>query len=81
VSPKPQDNATARLGKAPRVLPLPRTCFTLWAKEDLTHDRAGAGGGEELGGLRGMSLYLQRVALQGYRAVVEQLVGAKGVTA
>src|SRR5262249_52656851 len=50
VSPKPQDNATARLGKAPRVLPLPRTCLTLWAKEDLTHDRAHAGGGKELGG-------------------------------
>ncbi len=35
-----------------------------------------AGGGEELGGMRGMSLYLQRVALQGHRALIEQLVGA-----
>jgi oxepin-CoA hydrolase/3-oxo-5,6-dehydrosuberyl-CoA semialdehyde dehydrogenase len=29
-----------------------------------------AGGGEELGGLRGLSLYLQRVALQGFKSVV-----------
>jgi 3,4-dehydroadipyl-CoA semialdehyde dehydrogenase len=35
-----------------------------------------AGGGEELGGLRGMSLYLQRVAIQGHRALVEQMFGA-----
>ena len=34
-----------------------------------------AGGGEELGGTRGMSLYLQRVAIQGYRALVEQMFG------
>jgi oxepin-CoA hydrolase/3-oxo-5,6-dehydrosuberyl-CoA semialdehyde dehydrogenase len=32
-----------------------------------------AGGGEELGGLRGLRLYQQRVALQGDRAVVERL--------
>jgi oxepin-CoA hydrolase/3-oxo-5,6-dehydrosuberyl-CoA semialdehyde dehydrogenase len=31
-----------------------------------------AGGGEELGGLRGLAPYLQRVALQGDRAVVER---------
>ncbi len=36
-----------------------------------------AGGGEELGGMRGMALYLQRVALQGYRAVVEQIASGK----
>ncbi|HLL55724.1 MAG TPA: 3,4-dehydroadipyl-CoA semialdehyde dehydrogenase [Myxococcaceae bacterium] len=35
-----------------------------------------AGGGEELGGMRGMSLYLQRTALQGHRALIEQLFGA-----
>ncbi len=34
-----------------------------------------AGGGEELGGTRGMSLYLQRVAIQGHRALIEQLFG------
>ena len=33
----------------------------------------GAGGGEELGGARGLSLYLQRVALQGPRPLLEQL--------
>lgn len=32
-----------------------------------------AGGGEELGGLRGLSLYQQRVALEGDRALVEKL--------
>ncbi|MFZ5469161.1 MAG: 3,4-dehydroadipyl-CoA semialdehyde dehydrogenase [Myxococcota bacterium] len=36
-----------------------------------------AGGGEELGGTRGMGLYLQRVALQGHRALVELLAGGK----
>jgi oxepin-CoA hydrolase/3-oxo-5,6-dehydrosuberyl-CoA semialdehyde dehydrogenase len=35
-----------------------------------------AGGGEELGGLRGLAPYLQRVALQGHRTVVEPLAGA-----
>jgi len=35
-----------------------------------------AGGGEELGALRGLSLYLQRVALQGYKGVVEGSFGA-----
>ena len=29
-----------------------------------------AGGGEELGGLRGLSFYLQRVALQGFKGVI-----------
>ena len=33
-----------------------------------------AGGGEELGGLRGLAPYLQRVALQGHRAVVDALL-------
>jgi 3,4-dehydroadipyl-CoA semialdehyde dehydrogenase len=35
-----------------------------------------AGGGEELGGLVGVRLYLQRMALQGSRALVDGLVGA-----
>ena len=34
-----------------------------------------AGGGEELGGLRGLSLYMQRVALQGYKGLVENAFG------
>jgi oxepin-CoA hydrolase/3-oxo-5,6-dehydrosuberyl-CoA semialdehyde dehydrogenase len=36
-----------------------------------------AGGGEELGARRGMSLYMQRVALQGDRALVEMIVGKR----
>lgn len=32
-----------------------------------------AGGGEELGGLRGMGLYLQRTALQGYGPLIEHV--------
>jgi oxepin-CoA hydrolase/3-oxo-5,6-dehydrosuberyl-CoA semialdehyde dehydrogenase len=34
-----------------------------------------AGGGEELGGLRALSLYMQRVALQGGRRMVQTLAG------
>jgi oxepin-CoA hydrolase/3-oxo-5,6-dehydrosuberyl-CoA semialdehyde dehydrogenase len=34
-----------------------------------------AGCGEELGGLRGLSLYMQRVALQGSRAMIDRLIG------
>ncbi len=34
-----------------------------------------AGGGEELGGLVGLKLYLQRVAIQGSRALVDGLAG------
>ncbi len=33
-----------------------------------------AGGGEELGGVRGMQLYMQRVALQGNRSTLEALL-------
>lgn len=41
----------------------------------LVHGGPGrAGGGEELGGLRGMGLYLQRTALQGYKPLLEKLV-------
>jgi oxepin-CoA hydrolase/3-oxo-5,6-dehydrosuberyl-CoA semialdehyde dehydrogenase len=36
-----------------------------------------AGGGEELGGLVGVKLYMQRVALQGSRAMVEDLAGSR----
>jgi oxepin-CoA hydrolase/3-oxo-5,6-dehydrosuberyl-CoA semialdehyde dehydrogenase len=36
-----------------------------------------AGGGEELGGQRGMGLYMQRVALQGDRAIVEAIAGKR----
>ena len=36
-----------------------------------------AGGGEELGGARGLELYMQRVALQGPRAFVETFAGIK----
>jgi oxepin-CoA hydrolase/3-oxo-5,6-dehydrosuberyl-CoA semialdehyde dehydrogenase len=42
----------------------------------LVHGGPGrAGGGEELGGLRGLSFYLQRVALQGSRPLIDKLVG------
>ena len=34
-----------------------------------------AGGGEELGGLRGLQLYMQRVALQGDRALLDSIAG------
>jgi 3,4-dehydroadipyl-CoA semialdehyde dehydrogenase len=40
----------------------------------LVHGGPGrAGGGEELGGERGMDFYLQRTAVQGYRPLVERL--------
>lgn len=42
----------------------------------LVHGGPGrAGGGEELGGLRGLELYLQRVAVQGYGPLVASLLG------
>ena len=45
----------------------------------LVHGGPGhAGGGEELGGLRGLSLYLQRTAVQGYGPLLEALVQADG---
>ena len=34
-----------------------------------------AGGGEELGGPRGLAFYLQRVALEGARPVIQKLLG------
>jgi oxepin-CoA hydrolase/3-oxo-5,6-dehydrosuberyl-CoA semialdehyde dehydrogenase len=36
-----------------------------------------AGGGEELGGLRGLAFYSQRVALQGSRPILEAILGLK----
>ena len=45
------------------------------ALPQLLHGGPGrAGGGEELGGRRGMTLYMQRTALQGDRAVLESFV-------
>jgi oxepin-CoA hydrolase/3-oxo-5,6-dehydrosuberyl-CoA semialdehyde dehydrogenase len=44
----------------------------------LVHGGPGrAGGGEELGGVRGLEFYMQRVALQGSRPVIDRIVGAK----
>lgn len=37
-----------------------------------------AGGGEELGGLRSLGLYSQRVALQGSRPMVQRVAGSSG---
>ncbi|WP_437682859.1 3,4-dehydroadipyl-CoA semialdehyde dehydrogenase [Sorangium sp. So ce131] len=37
-----------------------------------------AGGGEELGGLRGLHLYSQRTAVQGARPILEAILGARG---
>jgi oxepin-CoA hydrolase/3-oxo-5,6-dehydrosuberyl-CoA semialdehyde dehydrogenase len=45
----------------------------------LVHGGPGrAGGGEELGGLRGLGLYMQRVALEGSRPVIERIVNKQG---
>jgi oxepin-CoA hydrolase/3-oxo-5,6-dehydrosuberyl-CoA semialdehyde dehydrogenase len=44
----------------------------------LVHGGPGrAGGGEELGGLRGLAFYLQRVALEGARPVVARIAGTR----
>jgi 3,4-dehydroadipyl-CoA semialdehyde dehydrogenase len=44
----------------------------------LVHGGPGrAGSGEELGGRRGLALYLQRTALQGERALLEVLAGRR----
>ena len=34
-----------------------------------------AGGGEELGGLRGLEFYMQRTALQGYQGMIAKSFG------
>jgi 3,4-dehydroadipyl-CoA semialdehyde dehydrogenase len=44
----------------------------------LVHGGPGrAGGGEELGGLRGLEFYMQRVALEGSRPVIDRIIEAK----
>jgi oxepin-CoA hydrolase/3-oxo-5,6-dehydrosuberyl-CoA semialdehyde dehydrogenase len=44
----------------------------------LVHGGPGrAGGGEELGGLRGLHFYMQRTALEGPRPAIERLTGGK----
>jgi oxepin-CoA hydrolase/3-oxo-5,6-dehydrosuberyl-CoA semialdehyde dehydrogenase len=44
----------------------------------LVHGGPGrAGGGEELGGMRGLALYSQRTALQGARPVLDSILGIK----
>jgi oxepin-CoA hydrolase/3-oxo-5,6-dehydrosuberyl-CoA semialdehyde dehydrogenase len=44
----------------------------------LVHGGPGrAGGGEELGGPRGLTFYMQRVALEGPRPVIAKLTGEK----
>src|SRR5215470_15882896 len=44
----------------------------------LVHGGPGrAGGGEELGGLRGLAFYMQRVALEGSRPVIQKLLGVQ----
>ena len=44
----------------------------------LVHGGPGrAGGGEELGGARGLAFYLQRTALEGARPVIAKITGAK----
>ena len=44
----------------------------------LVHGGPGrAGGGEELGGMRGLAFYMQRVALEGSRPVVQKLIGSQ----
>jgi 3,4-dehydroadipyl-CoA semialdehyde dehydrogenase len=44
----------------------------------LVHGGPGrAGGGEELGGPRGLAFYMQRVALEGSRPVIEKIAGTK----
>ena len=44
----------------------------------LVHGGPGrAGGGEELGGERGLAFYMQRVALEGSRPVIQKLIGVQ----
>ena len=44
----------------------------------LVHGGPGrAGGGEELGGPRGLGLYLHRAALEGSRPVIEKIAGVR----
>jgi oxepin-CoA hydrolase/3-oxo-5,6-dehydrosuberyl-CoA semialdehyde dehydrogenase len=44
----------------------------------LVHGGPGrAGGGEELGGVRALAFYMQRVALEGSRPVIQKLIGVQ----
>ncbi len=44
----------------------------------LVHGGPGrAGSGEELGGARGLAFYMQRVALEGSRPVIQKLIGVQ----
>jgi acyl-CoA reductase-like NAD-dependent aldehyde dehydrogenase len=44
----------------------------------MTHGGPGrAGGGEELGGLRGLEFYMQRTAIQGFQGLVTRHFGAR----
>ncbi|MCB9730404.1 MAG: 3,4-dehydroadipyl-CoA semialdehyde dehydrogenase [Deltaproteobacteria bacterium] len=55
--------------KVAEVAPGPGTVLP-----QLVHGGPGrAGGGEELGGLRGLDLYMQRTAIEGYRPLLERL--------
>ncbi|MBL9038770.1 MAG: 3,4-dehydroadipyl-CoA semialdehyde dehydrogenase [Archangium sp.] len=55
-----------------------QTMFPGMVLPQLLHGGPGrAGGGEELGGRRGLALYMQRTALQGPRAWVEAFAGVK----
>ena len=40
-----------------------------------------AGGGEELGGLRGLEFYMQRTAIQGFKTTVHGSFGARAPVA
>ena len=60
--------------RSPKRRPGPGTVLP-----QLVHGGPGrAGGGEELGGLRGLAFYLQRVALEGPRPLIERIAGLKG---
>lgn len=46
---------------------------------NLVHGGPGkAGGGEELGGIRGLSFYMQRTAIQADRGLLDRVIGASG---
>ena len=66
----PTTGASSRQSKIAARSPRPGTVVPM-----LVHGGPGrAGGGEELGGLRGLSVYMQRVALEGSRPVIEKIV-------
>ena len=58
-------------------LPATATTGPGTALPELLHGGPGrAGGGEELGGLRGLSLYMQRTALEGDKALLDAIAKA-----